>query len=96
MYEVIETEISEEGRDDTNIAMDNINDESEKVVNNKPNKVGRVRRRLTRRGGRGGKTVRKDKADVKIIQTNCDGFTSKKESFVEIINDKHPDVLFSK
>ena len=30
---------------------------------------------------------------LKFIQTNCDGFTSKKESFDDIVKDENPDII---
>ena len=34
-----------------------------------------------------------DTAEMKFIQINYDGFTTKKESFAQIIDDENPDVL---
>ena len=34
-----------------------------------------------------------DTAEMKFIQTNYNGFTTKKESFEEIIDDENPDML---
>ena len=50
------------------------------------------RRRIAIRGGRG-KINRKETVDIKILQTNCDGYTSKKESIETIVNDRKVDVL---
>ena len=52
----------------------------------------RPRKRGVRRGGRGKRRC-KDKVEMKILQTNCDGFTSKKESIENIVNDRQTDVL---
>ena len=36
---------------------------------------------------------RKDKVDIKIIHSNIDGYTSKKESINEIAEQEQPDVM---
>ena len=52
----------------------------------------RSKKRGLRRDGRS-KIKSKDKVNIKIIQTNCDGYTSKKESIENIVNDRQTDVL---
>ena len=52
----------------------------------------RRRNRGLRRGGRG-KRKPKDICDIRILQNNCDGFTSKKESIEEIVRARQTDVL---
>ena len=56
-------------------------------------KEGRRRKRRLRRSNRNKRCKYSDKVDIKIIQTNCDDFTSKKESFHDILKDKAPDIL---
>ena len=63
-----------------------IEGESEAKVNK------RNRKRIGRRGGRN-KGNSKKKPDLKILQTNCDGYTSKKESVENIVEKRHTDVL---
>ena len=67
------------------------NDVLEDVENN-PVKRKRLRRRVARRGGRS-KRKSKDKVDLKILHSNCDGYTSKKESIEDIIKERETDVL---
>ena len=39
------------------------------------------------------KKVKPNTVDIKLIQTNVDGYTSKKESMCEIANDEKPDII---
>ena len=51
----------------------------------------KAKRKSTRRGS---KTKNKtETVNLKLIQTNCDGFTSKKESFDDIVKDDNPDII---
>ena len=50
-------------------------------------------KRRTRRGGKKPKKDEEEKASIKIIHSNCDGYSSKKESIEEIIKNKTPDVF---
>ena len=59
---------------------------------NESKRKSRCRKRARRRGGREKKTC-KDKMDIRILQTNCDGYTSKKESVEEIVTNRNIDVL---
>ena len=52
--------------------------------------VKRSKRKSTRRSKTKTKT---ETVELKFIQTNCDGFTSKKESFDDIIKVENPDVI---
>ena len=54
------------------------------------NTTTKTKRKSTRRSKTKNKT---EKVEIKIIQTNCDGFTSKKESFDDIVEVENPDVL---
>ena len=51
----------------------------------------KVKERSLRR--RGKKKSRKSTVVLKLIQTNMDGYTSKKESLCEIVNSENPDVI---
>ena len=64
----------------------------EDISENSMERKSRYRKRLSRRGGRKKRNL-KDKVDVRILQTNCDGFTSKKESVEDIINARETDIL---
>ena len=66
-----------------------VNNVSDDVNNNRKK---RVRKRTTRRGGRSKKKFRGN-VDINILQTNCDGYISKKESIEDIVNDRETDVL---
>ena len=52
--------------------------------------VGRRRRPRKRRRS---KIQSKDTADIKIMHSNCDGYTSKKQSIEDIVKEKRPDLL---
>ena len=52
----------------------------------------RTRNRLPRRGGRS-KRCSKGTTNINILQSNCDGYISKKESIEEIINEREADIL---
>ena len=56
------------------------------------NKKTRKRSRLPRRGGRGGRRC-KGTANINILHSNCDGYTSKKDSIENIVKKKKTDVL---
>ena len=52
----------------------------------------RIRNRGIRRGGRS-KRDSKNLADIRILHSNCDGYTSKKASIENIVSEKQTDVL---
>ena len=52
----------------------------------------RTRARLPRRGGRSNKHS-KGTANITILHSNCDGYTSKKESIEEIVKERGADIL---
>ena len=51
----------------------------------------RKERQICRRGGK--RSMSNSSISMKIIQSNCDGFRSKKESIKEILEVEAPDVL---
>lgn len=59
----------------------------------KNHKKGRKRKRILHRSKKHDKYKSSDQVDLKIIQTNCDGFTSKKISFEDIVKERSPDVV---
>ena len=54
------------------------------------NKEGRNRSRINHRS-KGRKKHKSDEVEITIIQTNCYGYTSKKESFDDIVKENAPD-----
>ena len=50
----------------------------------------KTKRKPTRRSKTKNRT---ETVNIKFIQTNCDGFTSKKESFDDIVKDENPDII---
>ena len=62
---------------------------SEKTINDD-----QEHQKRKRKAGRRSKTKDKSKTvEMKFIQTNCDGYTSKQESFDDIVKDENPDVM---
>ena len=56
------------------------------------NKEGRNRSRINHRS-KGRKKHKSDEVEITIIQTNCYGYTSKKETFDDIVKENAPDIV---
>ena len=68
-------------------------DKLEDTSGNKSYKDGRRSKRILPRSKKKDKYKSSDEVDLTIIQTNCDGVTSKQESFEDILKEKSPDVV---